>query len=109
MNDVYGFDQRYQDEAMAVVEAPLDVVMKIDAMLKGLSESLMKTELDSNDVKNGNGVEKDEFETFICCQKSAEMSGTDETAVVEHCDRDGVEAKTNDQAYLEYQKSADMN
>ncbi|CAG8779234.1 4390_t:CDS:1, partial [Racocetra persica] len=47
------------DEVMVVMEASLDEVMRIDAMMRGLLESLMKTECDSNDADNINGEIKE--------------------------------------------------
>ncbi|CAG8787524.1 4465_t:CDS:2, partial [Racocetra persica] len=53
-------DNCYQsDEAIVVMETPLDEVMRIDAMMRGLLESLTKTECDSNDTDNINSEIKE--------------------------------------------------
>lgn len=51
--DEEGLDNCYQrDEVMVVLDAPLDVVTKMDAIMKGLLGSLKKTKPDSYSVNN---------------------------------------------------------
>ncbi|CAG8825901.1 30345_t:CDS:1, partial [Racocetra persica] len=41
-----------EDSTVVIIKAPLGIVVKIDAMMKGLLQSLMSIEYDSNEVNN---------------------------------------------------------